>query len=993
MKRFLYVLSGVVLSVAVGTAAWMGRSHYELWAAEHALNEFYRQHRPFSYRWQGASYQVQGQSSLSEDARQQLDGISLRLELWRDGLASDVGWLRLRGRVALLEGNYDRAAAQYRRARLLSHNDPNVTAELAVAYALRADAEKRAIDYGAALNYAAEAASGKTPPPFALFNLAVLAEKIPLPRVALEQWQAAGATEKDSAWRPEIAAHRQQLVWMLRERQRNRDALRDPASIGAPVTSLPGALEDMQQEALQGWVLMNPPPREALEFLSSEFRKRKDNWWRDFMSVPLDRGANTLLSQTLVANAVGNYADAEKAGAQAEAAFQRTGNAAGRLRARRERLEASHRGDSTQKCLPLLRGVVQQAEDRAYPWLTAQLRLDGITCRNLELQGASLEERLRVHSQIQMTGFEGVTLRALAFLSEPEVSAGTPLRAWSGAQQGLAKFWTTVITGYRAYHFSWNLSEASRLAGYANAALMLRREAVLNLGEYPNRGLRGSALSELATLEGSLGHYENAATDFAEAEALLAGTRSHRYTYDIEIRRAQVELEAGRFAEALQRLSSADKLRDPSFKPDDLAYADNLNSKGTAFLRLGRYQEAATAFTELVRLHADVLSQASSGLERESVAHKYDFAFRGLTEAQLHLGGPSTPLSSWLAFRAGLRIVPPHIKPPLNSALLVFADLPGGISAWLVDRRGIEHHWISSAGIGELELRLMGLAADRDAPIGAIRDAAKEAETRLLSSFEDRLSGPYSEGVPTLFIDADGPLEKIPWAMLENLAGKALVERYSILQIKGLVPDRTHVSKPITRDNSAFVLADPAVEDSSFPPLPDALREGTQVAARFISSRVASGRNATSAVFFAEIPRAEVFHFAGHSVFNGGLGGLLLAGNRGFVTAEQISVLNLSKLRLAVLSSCSSGVAEDSQSAGTDLLMNSFLDAGAERVLASSWAVDSLATSQLMDRFYSEVLSGKTAADALREAVLYLRARSSTAHPSAWAAFKLYGAP
>ena len=37
---------------------------------------------------------------------------TLRLEIWREKLASDVLWLRLRGRVALLDGNYDRAAAQ-----------------------------------------------------------------------------------------------------------------------------------------------------------------------------------------------------------------------------------------------------------------------------------------------------------------------------------------------------------------------------------------------------------------------------------------------------------------------------------------------------------------------------------------------------------------------------------------------------------------------------------------------------------------------------------------------------------------------------------------------------------------------------------------------------------------------------------------------------------------------------------------------------------------
>src|SRR5258705_7374451 len=103
MKRFVCVLSAVVVLAAAGTGAWIGRSRYDLWVAERGLNEFYQQHRPFAYRWPGSPYEVQGPPNLSENARKRLGEISLRLELWREKPASDVHWVRLRGRVALLD--------------------------------------------------------------------------------------------------------------------------------------------------------------------------------------------------------------------------------------------------------------------------------------------------------------------------------------------------------------------------------------------------------------------------------------------------------------------------------------------------------------------------------------------------------------------------------------------------------------------------------------------------------------------------------------------------------------------------------------------------------------------------------------------------------------------------------------------------------------------------------------------------------------------------
>ena len=104
---------------------------------------------------------------------------------------------------------------------------------------------------------------------------------------------------------------------------------------------------------------------------------------------------------------------------------------AGRLYARRQRIEASHRGDHPQTCPNLLKGFDAQVNARRYRWLQAEAWLDEITCRSLLREGASLDDRAAAFQRIEAIGFEGASLRALAFLTEPQVTADSPMRVFS----------------------------------------------------------------------------------------------------------------------------------------------------------------------------------------------------------------------------------------------------------------------------------------------------------------------------------------------------------------------------------------------------------------------------------------------------------------------------------------------------------------------------------------------------------------------------------
>ena len=654
MKSLLGPASVAVAVFAAG--AWTlatSSTRYQLWMAEREINQVYRTQHPFDFRWQGAPHPMPGHSAFRVATPSTLSSLAERLARVQLDQHFDARRLLLSARVALLRGDFDRAIAEYRRQESLSGKDAGLSGEISAAYALRAEVENRPSDLGIALEYASEAVHAPSVPSFVLFNAALLEQRSFLLQVASQQWPSAIEAEADPAWRQDAVTRNLELRRTLAKRKSTQDLLRSLEGIASSSIAEPGALEIVQQEAILRWIGLPSPPRAQLAILAARFaRDHQDSWWRDFLHSPLDRVAAGLLSEAATANTRGDYGSAEQAASQAEIAFTRLGNAAGRLRSRWERIEASHRGDNPAICANLMNGFERETSKRSYSWLHAQGVLDGITCRTLQIKGASLKERLDALQEIEPLGFEGITLRAMAFLSEPWVSAESPLTAWRQTSRGLSRFWSSVLPGYRAYHFCWNLAEASRLSGDDNASRLLLEEASLNLSDEPNRGLRASVLSDLAVAEARLGRYRFASAELSRASEFQAHSGSERYLFEVEIQKANADLWEGRPEAALVRLKN---LQDhPTAEPNEMDRADWLNAMGTALLRLGRYPDAEDSFWELLDLHSAILGRAGNEREDESILRMYDAAVRGLTESEVKQGKPAQDsLSTWFALRNG----------------------------------------------------------------------------------------------------------------------------------------------------------------------------------------------------------------------------------------------------------------------------------------------------------------------------------------------------
>jgi CHAT domain-containing protein len=139
---------------------------------------------------------------------------------------------------------------------------------------------------------------------------------------------------------------------------------------------------------------------------------------------------------------------------------------------------------------------------------------------------------------------------------------------------------------------------------------------------------------------------------------------------------------------------------------------------------------------------------------------------------------------------------------------------------------------------------------------------------------------------------------------------------------------------------------------------------------------------------------ADVIHFSGHGIYDWRApenSGLLLSAEKPhpkevptgrvdrFTVAEMRERLHLKRTRLVTLSACETGIVEFRRGLADEYigLPGILFQAGARAVVASLWAVDDLATTLLMGRFYSEWQQGAVPiAEALSRAQRWLRTRT-----------------
>jgi len=275
---------------------------------------------------------------------------------------------------------------------------------------------------------------------------------------------------------------------------------------------------------------------------------------------------------------------------------------------------------------------------------------------------------------------------------------------------------------------------------------------------------------------------------------------------------------------------------------------------------------------------------------------------------------------------------------------------------------------------------------------------AAELHDAILEPFADELRDP---NLRALFVSPDDFLANLPFALMLEADAKgrrSIAERLRITYLPSASVYRALLERPILNEPPRVL----AVANAVYPPgvdaLPFAEREAVTVSELFPDSTLLTGSAATEERVVALAPRYNILHFATHGVLLDdiapGASSLLVtadAGHDGFLNAQEIVSLDLSRTYIAILSACDTAttVQRSSIVSGSSLI-SAFLGAGAPSVIGSLWQVEDQATTLLMIGFYKRFLE-LGAAEALRQAMFDVRTDPRFAHPFYWAGFSLYG--
>jgi CHAT domain-containing protein len=254
-----------------------------------------------------------------------------------------------------------------------------------------------------------------------------------------------------------------------------------------------------------------------------------------------------------------------------------------------------------------------------------------------------------------------------------------------------------------------------------------------------------------------------------------------------------------------------------------------------------------------------------------------------------------------------------------------------------------------------------------------------------LKSLYDQLIAPISdllERSKRLIIVSHQMLHYIPFHALYD-GESYLIDRYAVSYAASASVLRICRSRKPAAPGRDLILA---VSDSLTPHINDEVSVLKQL---LPDADVFVGGEASEDKLRKYGPTAGKIHIAAHGVFR--------ADNPDFSSIrlgdKWLNLFDIFNLDLGAeittLSACETGMSD--VLGGDELLglARGFLRAGTPSLVVSLWMVNDKSTAQLMGRFYQGLRSGLTKANALREAILEVKATFS--HPYYWAPFILLG--
>ena len=966
---------------------------------------------------------------------------------------NDVVLLDAEAQADLLDGNFEHAIEIAQRALETEPESAAALLDLSTAYFQRAeqnDGDEH--DYALAIEYQSRVLAKSPDNQVALYNRAISEQRAFLYDQAADDWKHFLQVERDPAWLAEGKRQYEVLLLLMKRSNQSevgpvRDlpqlskSLRAHAS-GAGETDWPGSRDEAYLDlALEHWLtqVASEPvrPREAQESggallaLSDELsRQHGDAWLSDLLHAPhtprWTEGASEL-STTVRLNAEGEPAQGLIHARRSLDAFRKERSDAGVAAASFQLARAFAHSQMGDLCLPAGLEGLHAVRAHHYPWVESRILFELSTCSSLQGNPEAAERfARRGESSAEGASYPVLALVGRFFLDGVSSRAVAESDSWNRMRAGLRDYWSSEYPAFCAGEFFADMGFAAKTEHLWNFAEAVDQEALLKNSKGRDRIVQASGHAGVAQAALAAGDSGLAAAEFGKAADIFAalGKDSQVARATLEIQRASFELRQGWLERARTRLDDVRyTVASVSDQSTETLYRETL---GELYLRSGKPELAEEQLVQAIRLIEKGKNSLSS--ETEFLTWQLDKAqtYRLLLEIYSARDGAEARSLAFLEWYQGepLRVTP-HASPalafnplgqeaiPANgetdlrkrlslyapaSPTLVWASFPSELVVWELDRSGVHRVRVKVAAtlLQATATRFARLCADPNSDLVALHRDGRQLYDWLIAPVADVL--PRSGG---LTIEPDVPLRSIPFAALEAQENSYLGERFAISESLGLF--YSHASRPevpVTAKSVALAIGDPSpgqlVRVNRLQRLPDADREAEDVAAQFQQHYLLQGSRATLAGVVKLLPRAQIFHFAGHALTRGHEPGLLLASGAGdgakpaIFGRQDLSPEDLHHLQLAVLSGCETAMADQGM-VDPGSLVRIFLRSGVPRVVASKWRVDSRASAQTMGDFYARLLRGEPAAVALTNSERAIRSNPATAHPYYWAAFSSFG--
>jgi len=510
-------------------------------------------------------------------------------------------------------------------------------------------------------------------------------------------------------------------------------------------------------------------------------------------------------------------------------------------------------------------------------------------------------------------------------------------------------------------------------------------KALTYASQVPSGGARRQAVAGIMMARGMVaageGRSKSAIADYSRALDIYNSTNYVFFMVALYQRRALELIADGRPVLAQHDLQAAVEL-----------YEKNWKSIADPEQQIAYFGQAKDIFEQLIELSAKRDSR------REALQLTERSRARTLALEMSREASTSAPPLASFSTRELQNVLSPGVT------LVEYEVLDSYALVWLVTRTKVDLFRLPAS---RAELSRITQSVRR-----AIAGSSSSEIWSSLQSAYDELVRPIEaalEGRALVFVP-DREIAGLPFAALYNDESKEyLIEKFEVMVSPSAY---AHYSSEVHANNrkcsggpAALLVGGSDIGRSSFkelPRLPYSEVEIERTASFYPKHKILVGREATLERFLANLDRFDVIQFSGHSLSSGGLmhDALLLtpeehSSGDGRLSAYQISLQDLSKPALVILSSCRSGSGAGAYYGleGDLGLSRSFLAAGVPSVLGTLWQINDRDASPLLESVHARLSAGVPSASALRSAQVELlrRTRGNPEAVRIWGAFQVAG--